>query len=266
MSETQLQRCWGWQSLCHWGWQSLGQGAQQGWSQGPAWGHSRAQAPASFLGWVSRSLITSSASLFKICNKKLRSITFLIQLVKYNIWDHPPLIYCVGDSFSDGMYRTGHENVGWLFLLFILAWLSLKYFFCISYCSIRSFCFLCTMESLRALCFTGFLCQGASKQWKFRYHFLVVRFHLYPWLQWFCLPSVVVVPDLLVYTIRPHQRRFLMQGLPLHYLHYLLIVSFTSLWFYPLAPSSPLFAVPALSRVHLLQHLQNSSWSSWLGK
>lgn len=164
------------------------------------------------------------------------------------------------------MYRTGHENVGWLFLIFVLEWLSLKYFLCISCCSIRSFYFPCNMESLRALHVTRFLCQGASKWWKFRY-FLAVRFHLYLRLKYFCLLLVVVMPYLLVTPEAAPEEVIWARGSTSMPPCSLLQLTLTTSGFYPLAPSSQEFAMTALSRIDLLQqHLQNSSWSSWLCK
>lgn len=161
------------------------------------------------------------------------------------MWKHP-LTLCVGDSFSDRMYRTGHENVGWL--LFMLEWLSLKYFFCISCCSIRSFHFPCNMESLRALHITRFLWQGASKRWNFGYYFLAVQFHLNLWFQYSCLLSVLVVPYLLGCSWGGHV------GKGFHSISSQspAIDSHNTVLVYPLAPSSQESAVTPLSGADLL--------------
>lgn len=147
----------------------------------------------------------------------MRIITFLVQLVKCNIWDHPPIL-CMGVSFSDGMYRRGHENVGWVFLFFMLDWLSLKFFFCISCWSVRSFYFPCSMGSLRALHCTRVLCRDAAKWWKFRSYFLMVRLCLPLWLQYFvsCWSGLCPTAS---YTTQLHLGRLFVQ------VHYLFIVS-----------------------------------------
>lgn len=169
------------------------------------------------------------------------------------MWDHPPPILCVGDSFSDRMYRTRHGSVGWLFLLFMLELLFLKYFFCISCCSVRSFHFPCNTESLRALHSTGVLCQKvlqsaenpALASWQLDSAFvsdsrifMCCQSALCPTSKWFCEAAP--------------ERAICASSLSLPTLLWVTQCDFSLSW-----TSCQEFAVTALSGGDLQQHLQN---------
>lgn len=86
---------------------------RQGWSTWSLpWGYKLLLYTAD--GYLELSLL----NYLKCLTKKVRVIIFLIELVKHNMRVHPFLILYMGVGFLDGMYRTGHENVGLLFCSF----------------------------------------------------------------------------------------------------------------------------------------------------